>query len=197
MRIVAESASGPARFCNARCVFLCHRSDTAWQSRTGGAGSAAGGRFSTSQRMPGGLPVQGYGLRAAGSVPRVGEGSTHVRMIQGGWRECGVRADWWGEIEQGWGLVGRARGRVGQGRERVAREGDAFFGVRGREWIGVGRGGEAAVRVGVYGGRWLSNMANVRAMAVDSELGAAAGTRPGVAPTCRLREHLAPLGCRN
>ena len=59
------------------------------------------------------------------------ESSTDVRLIQDGRPKCGVRVDWWGEIEQGWGLVGRARGWMGQGRGRVAREGDAFSGCEG------------------------------------------------------------------
>ena len=44
---------------------------------------------------------------------------------------------------------------MGQGRERVARESDAFFGVRGENGPGVGEG----VRPGVRGagGHWLSS----------------------------------------
>ena len=43
--------------------------------------------------------------------------------------------------------VGRERGWMGQGRERVAREGDAFFGVRSANGLGVcGRGVRRGVR---------------------------------------------------
>ena len=51
-----------------------------------------------------------------------------VGEFEGLGRICGENWDSRGEE------VGRAWGWMGQGRERVAREGDAFFGVRGREW---------------------------------------------------------------
>ncbi len=83
-------------------------------------------------------PCAGGGAR--GSVLRVGEGSTAVRIFQEGWRNCGIGADWWGEVAQSWGSVGRAWGWMGQGRERVAREGDAFSGYGGAIESCVGDG---------------------------------------------------------
>ena len=139
VRTLAEGVAGPARICNVGAGF--------WDTRVaprgrGGQGDGAGslsrvfaaahpcqtahGRFTN-------RPYRGAGGGARGSVPRVGEGSTAVRIFQEGWRKCGIGADWWGEMAQSWGLVGRERGWMGQGRERVAREGDAFFGVRGRD----------------------------------------------------------------
>ena len=154
---VAGSVAGPARICNVGAGF--------WDTRVaprgrGGQGDGAGslsrvfaaahpcqtahGRFTN-------RPYRGAGSGARGSVPRVGEGSTDVRIFPEGWRNCGIGADWWGEVAQSWGSVGRAWGWMGQCRERVAREGDAFFGVLGSEWAGCGRGCAAGVCVGTYG----------------------------------------------
>ena len=119
-------------------------------------------------------PYRGAGGGARGSVPHVGEGSTAVRMVQEGWRKCGIGADWWGEMAQTWGLMGRARGWMGQGGERVAREGDAFFGVLGSEWAGCGRGCAAGVCWDVRG-TLAEQYGERKAMAVGSELGAGAG----------------------
>ena len=82
-------------------------------------------------------PVWGYGFRAAGSVPRVGEDSTHVLIFQEPWRNCGIGADWWGEMAQTWGWAGRGWCWMGHGRERVARESDAFFGYGGANRSGL------------------------------------------------------------
>ena len=106
VRTFAEGVAGPARICNVGAGF--------WDTRVaprgrGGQGDGAGslsrvfaaahpcqtahGRFTN-------RPYRGAGGGARGSVPRVGEGSTAVRIFQEGWRKCGIGADWWGEMAQ-------------------------------------------------------------------------------------------------
>ena len=141
---VAGSVGGPVQFCNVRCVLLCHRSDTAWQSRTGGrmvrlavsslpSGTHKGCRAPT-RDAPTVLTRWGQGFRAAGSVPRMSDDSTDVRVFQGGRQEFGIGADWWGEMAQmgsiGGMRVGRAHSRVGA---REAQQSDAFSGCGGAD----------------------------------------------------------------
>ena len=60
-------------------------------------GSVASDRLPTHLRMPGALSRSGVGFRAVGSVPRVSEDSTDVRVFQEGWHESWDRG----------GVVGR------------------------------------------------------------------------------------------
>ena len=61
-------------------------------------------------------PVWGQGFRATGSLPRVCEGSTDVRMVQERWRNCGlgrIGGEKWrrrgDEVGLGWGWMGQGR----------------------------------------------------------------------------------------
>ena len=147
VRPVAESADGSARFCNARCGLLVHKSGAAWQRRTGGRRVTQPclhchrGRPQDCPRAPGVLPVWGYGFRGAGSVPRVSEDSTYVRKFQEGWRNCGIGADWWGEMVQTWGLRGSCVGLDGSGPGNGWRGRVTFFRVLGSEWVAEMRDG--------------------------------------------------------
>ena len=108
-------------------------------------------------------PAWGQGFRAAGSIARAGlkpaptvcEGSTHVRIIQEGWRNCGIRADWWGrngaDVVKRWYVCGV--GWVSAGEWMRARESDVFFGYGGSEWVGMWARGcvDRGVRWGVRG----------------------------------------------
>ena len=107
-------------------------------------------------------PYRGAGGGARGSVPRVGEDSTLVRIFQEGWRNCGIGADWWGEMVQTWGRGGSCVGLDGSGPGNGWRARVTFFRVRGSEWVGFGGWGAARICVGASGGHWLSNMANAR-----------------------------------
>ena len=77
-----------------------------------------------------------------GSVPRVGEGSTGVRVIQEGWRDCGIGGRFVGRNGADVGIGGTCVGLYGAGPGTGgAGEGDSFFGVRGANGLGgCGRG---------------------------------------------------------
>ena len=188
MRLLAEGVAGPARICNAGAG--CWDTKVAPRGR-GGQGDGAGSlsRIFTATVRPQGTPLRngthkgrpygclgpnpawGQGFRAAGSIARAGlkpaptvcEGSTHVRIIQEGWRNCGIWADWWGrngaDVVKRWDVCGIGWGSAG---ERVAQESDVFFGCGGASGSGVGEVVSAGVCVGASGGHWLSNMANAR-----------------------------------
>ena len=105
-------------------------------------------------------PAWGQGFRAAGSIaraglkpaPTVGEGSTHVRIIQEGWRNCRIRADWWGrngaDVVKRWDVCGIGWGRGENGRRgRVT----AFWGHGEQMGWSWARGRDRGVRWGVRG----------------------------------------------
>ena len=168
VRLVAEGVAGPARICNAGAG--CRDTKVAPRGRGGqedGAGllsrvfaaahpcQTAHGRFTN-------RPYRGAGGGAWGSVPRVGEGSTLVRMLQEGWRNYGIGADWWVEMVQTWGRRGSCVGLDGSEPGNGWHARVTFFSGTGSEWVGCGRGCVAGVCVGASGGHWLSNMANAR-----------------------------------
>ena len=180
---LAEGVAGPARICNAGAG--CRDTRVAPRGRGGqvdGAGSlsrvftATGRPQGTPLRMPWALPRLRVGFRVAGPVPRTGEDSTRVLIFQERWRNCGIGADWWGEMVQTWGRRGSCVGldRSGPGN---GWHGKVTFssGMGERTGSGLGEGGcGRGVRLGVrrtsvkqYGER--------KAMAVGPELGAGAG----------------------
>ena len=143
MRLVAEDVAGPAQFCNADASF--------WDTRVAPRDRAGQRGWSWSMAGPlhaygclAIIPVWGQGIRAAGSVPRLGEDSTDVRIVEERWRVSGIIAgleriggkNWHGRDE----VVRRAWGWIEHGQEREARECDAFFGLSGTERYGVGKG---------------------------------------------------------
>ena len=164
VRLLAEGVASPARICNAGADFW--DTSVALRGRGGQGGLSKGHSAVSSLPQPTrdaptdawGLPRLGVGFPAAGSVPRVGEGSTRVRILQEGWRNCGIGADWWGEMVQTWGRRGSCVGLDGSGPGNGWHARVTFFRVRGSERVGFGRWGAA----GVYRGHWLSNMANAR-----------------------------------
>ena len=151
VRLLAEGVAGPARICNAGAG--CWDTKVAPRGRGGqgdGAGSlsrvftATGRPQGTPLRMPGAFPRLRVGFPAAGPVPGVGEDSTDVRMFQEGWRNCGIGADWWGEMVQTWGRRGSCVGLDGSGPGNGWHGRVTFFRVRGSEWVGFGRSGRGA-----------------------------------------------------
>ena len=172
VHLLAEVIAGPARICNAGAG--CRDTKVAPRGRGGQEDRGTEQGHSAVSSLPQGThkgrpygclgpyPVWVWGFRAAGSVPRVGEDSTYVRIFQEGWRKCGMRAVWWGEMVQTWGLGGSCVGLDGSGPGNAWRARVTFFRVRGSKWVGFGRGGAAGVCIGAAGGDWLRNMANAR-----------------------------------
>ncbi len=160
VRLLAEGVAGPARNCNAGAG--CRDTKVAPRGRGGqGRRSRVTQPCLHCHLCPSSCPG-GKGCGDAWSVPRVGESSTRVRIFQEGWRNCGIGADWWGEMERTWGRRGSCVGLDGSGPGNGWHGRVTFFRVRGSEWVGFGRWGAAEVCVGASGGHWLSNRANAR-----------------------------------
>ena len=116
-------------------AFFCDTEVTP-RGRVGQGGGVRGRWPMAGFRRPNGClapdPGWGSGFGAAGSVPRVGEDSTYVRSLQGGWRNRGI----------GDGLVGRNEAGVG-----------TRWGVCGVGWVRAGNGWRGRVTLFLgYGG---------------------------------------------